>query len=1127
MAHVFRLHPGGNNNLDGWDASIKYDQNVINTIIDPSGATAKLPITSVPTPFASLELVRNAYKECSLNTKGTTIFHKLVSFSLDTLEIFFKFNQFSSLFEIIAWDAFAESARLSQSTIEEHSRLGHTLSLYLNQNSGTFNFDQGTVFYLLNYKNGPAPLNIVGGTSTTSLTVASANDLSYVNVPLSGNHHAFDSDTKKYRSLNERDFEFFKYVWTLSLQPNFSILFPEVYAYMQQCYKDETDYQKKQDLLAIQPIDIGYYEPLLVGAAKVSLPGNIWLGTHSSPSPASVSDFTILSDFGEKLPLVLPNEDGFFDPDMRYISSPWNRDVKAPYYDPAPMESRTLPDDGTTYPYLTADDIFQPYIIKTAFPIDPKAYFLAYLEDKSHSYLLPLKKEIFKYLSVETLRGKTKGMHPQNIFELRSLAGGGVEAVINIPVQKGKYITMRRRYLLTDEDPDVAHNKGIVVECNFDMYLFPSYHITSDLHTSTPQRVYLIDGDWRQVSKHFEYDVELLKSEKDFGKNLVQTKIQRADKNRNDGFSSKIFISEKEFDIIQVSNGSAFGMLIPKYEEVGFGTDTYEFAIDFGTTNTHVEYRVNNGAVVQPLEMHVSKSTILSMHPRTENFETLFRQKQLNMFIDGVYQEFMPAAFGSNEITGFPLRTNLCVAKQEGVGDGLRIKQTIGDYSVGFHYEKYNDFPNNRTLTNLKWLGDGSAQYVRSFLEELLLIIRSKVLMEGGSLANTKITWFYPISMESYRLSQLRDEWNELCEKYIGPNCQMQSVTESLAPFYYYKNSEGVNAAYRPVVLMDIGGGTTDFAVYQGNKPVFVSSVRFAGNSIYGDFPGFSMNMNGFYKRYCDKFRTLVASTSLKGIYENVVNNGISADFVSFLYSLEKNTDLKRKNIAISFSDTLKKDYPMKTSLLLFFTSEIYYLANMLKSRKIGTPAYLTISGTGSKVLDLLGGQSELEGLARIIFNDVIGDQGKVELKRVKNPKEITCKGGLNMKPADIVDDIDEYKYCYTASPSIEAKGAPYYLRNVDAKAASEVMRFYEGFVNYFFALNAKFSFEKKFGIQTQKDFARYKEILLEHAQEDLAAVIDLRRTEHDDPDAELEDSLFFFPMAGGINRLTAFIAEK
>ena len=99
MPHVYRLHTGGTQTLDGWDVSKQYGTNEINNIVDPSGATASLPITSVPTPFASFELARNAFENCgavnrngSNDIVGDSIYHKIVSFSLDTLEIFFNFK---------------------------------------------------------------------------------------------------------------------------------------------------------------------------------------------------------------------------------------------------------------------------------------------------------------------------------------------------------------------------------------------------------------------------------------------------------------------------------------------------------------------------------------------------------------------------------------------------------------------------------------------------------------------------------------------------------------------------------------------------------------------------------------------------------------------------------------------------------------------------------------------------------------------------------------------------------------------------------------------------------------------------------------------------------------------------
>ena len=43
MPHVYRLHTGGTQTLDGWDVSKQYGTNEINNIVDPSGATASLP----------------------------------------------------------------------------------------------------------------------------------------------------------------------------------------------------------------------------------------------------------------------------------------------------------------------------------------------------------------------------------------------------------------------------------------------------------------------------------------------------------------------------------------------------------------------------------------------------------------------------------------------------------------------------------------------------------------------------------------------------------------------------------------------------------------------------------------------------------------------------------------------------------------------------------------------------------------------------------------------------------------------------------------------------------------------------------------------------------------------------
>ena len=77
MAKVFRLHGFGSNTLKGWDQSQPYGTAVINDIQDPNGATCTKEITSIPSPFARMDLVKSAFKVVadSGQVDGETIYH--------------------------------------------------------------------------------------------------------------------------------------------------------------------------------------------------------------------------------------------------------------------------------------------------------------------------------------------------------------------------------------------------------------------------------------------------------------------------------------------------------------------------------------------------------------------------------------------------------------------------------------------------------------------------------------------------------------------------------------------------------------------------------------------------------------------------------------------------------------------------------------------------------------------------------------------------------------------------------------------------------------------------------------------------------------------------------------------
>ena len=111
---IFRLHKSANNTLRDWALSNVIGQIERDEILDPTGADAKNEITSIPSPFARIDLIKTAFNElnqiqqkskdnkCQL--EGNTIFHKMVSDTLDVAQLFFNYPKFQDKFEIIEWN---------------------------------------------------------------------------------------------------------------------------------------------------------------------------------------------------------------------------------------------------------------------------------------------------------------------------------------------------------------------------------------------------------------------------------------------------------------------------------------------------------------------------------------------------------------------------------------------------------------------------------------------------------------------------------------------------------------------------------------------------------------------------------------------------------------------------------------------------------------------------------------------------------------------------------------------------------------------------------------------------------------------------------------------------------------
>ena len=204
MAKVFRLFQ--DKNLQHWeDRGEAYGPSVIEKIPNPDGDFSKREPTSIPSPFARIDLVRTAYKYVvdKNELEGNTIYHKLISDCLDVGEMFFKIDSLGSRAQIKFWDKNIDLNTLKNSSNPRHKLYGETLDLFLKQDKETYNFDSLNRMFFLFYD-----FQIIGGTSPSTLFFTSANDLNFTNIQF-GNDILFDGDLKP---LYKRDPEYQKYL---------------------------------------------------------------------------------------------------------------------------------------------------------------------------------------------------------------------------------------------------------------------------------------------------------------------------------------------------------------------------------------------------------------------------------------------------------------------------------------------------------------------------------------------------------------------------------------------------------------------------------------------------------------------------------------------------------------------------------------------------------------------------------------------------------------------------------------------------------------------------------------------------------------------------------------------------
>lgn len=1150
MAHLFRINKTqgrSKSTIVDWSDSTTtpYDHGFVEKIQDTT--TTQKEITSIPSPFARIELVKEAFGKIvpesitKYKTKqevedllhGKTIYNKMVSDSLDVGQIFFSYPSMKDKIEIIVWNKDVCIGQLeSTDSKEPHKILGSTLRMFFDQDSkggDPYNFGKMKNIYILKYV-GPKQrtMHIIGATSPATLFFSTANDDSEISKNLCfGTDYAFDKD---YASLDQRDPEFIKYFFTLKYSdPEFSNNYPEVDKYLEAVFFVLKD-SMKAELNAIQNecfntangnyID-KHYEPLTIEVSPTSqmqVEVNGRFIHYKNINPTGNSDFEIQPTKANvpNKPLVLPVNNSNVYANMVYYGSPFGQNFKIPFVDNSNLANRRLPGLGIHFPYLTISDFLADKIVMLPSEVNSDYFFDGNFTSNNgikQGFLLPVNPLFFDYFTSEDLKGKSPS--GKNTFEIKEVASG-VEVCLRIPVKAGE-IEYKRIYTL-DVRADAANNRGAIVVApgDFDIGVFPpiKFNDVSEAH----YRIALLSD----FSLNKESSCSCHNSINGF---FAPDYVIRNVDTDGDTRSKVYFLDGVDFDCANISiltdqdgyEKRAMGIMIPKFKQ-RTGSSSFKFAIDLGTSNTHIEYTTGNNMMPQPFTFD------------EETPQLCLLCKPSDLIRNHIRGEFIPESIGDDAQCHFPMRTVLCIDKNNaGVNEkGTGAYVAFGNASPAFMYNnievgtKYNDF-----VPNLKWsrLDITNEERIRCYIESLFLMIRNKVIQEGGSLSQTQIKWFYPISMSNNKRGLFERVWATAYQKYFNRTGSPTAITESIAPYSFFQKTM---ASVTNIVTIDIGGETTDIVVADTKDVKLITSMRFAANAIFGsslisveDGP-----LNGIIKQFKDRFiNDLNGLGDLqKMLISKTFNDyGKSAEVASFLFSLSDNELVKQQGLQtqLDFNNALMRDGSQKIVFYIFFTAIMYHLANLMKNKGLAIPTNIAFSGNGSKVVSVLSPSKEsLELLTSKIFEIIYGeDVNNINLIiNSTNPKEATCKGGL-----------------FLDSQPISVNNAKSVLLGIDSSTMVSDQRYadvpllYDKVVNEVFKfmdfitllLPNKIKLGNEFGID-KKSIDLAKESFNKDLKTYIEKGVNLKLDSNDvNGEDIIEEPLFFYPIIGVINDLS------
>lgn len=1195
--YTFRIHKStAESERDGWQQSVelkKEDENTgINSIEDLiDGGNAGKIGTSIPTPFARIYLFKTAFDYVTSNQgrdrSKYNFYDQLVSQSLDLLQLIFERGKDEKL-KIYEWNGEAQLRALMNSTIREgHKVLGEALHMAIVRN------EKLRSIRLIEYDG-----VILGGTSPMTLTYTSPNATQLLSTPIFTNNKEQLFVERNVKHLNERSKDFQKYIYWLVQNDAFERDGSPLASFKE--YVKQWNLRFSQDEL--NNLEACYPElikPTNGGAdIRLSVYGDVVLRYNDTPINMDNSDFIMkpnIECYGNgPIPVVLPTDGDAAYEGWRYIANDaWKSFTTVAYYniENTRLEERLLPTNGaenqfTTnkYPWLTTDDFFESSIICLGFNLNKERFFFPSVQDHGAQFLLPIKKEYFKYFTLEDLR--------ENLTCEVNLGNNNIPKDISfklkIRLKNRPNITLNRKYTASaNGDFKIVDTDGV------SFGVFPFYRCPEAEDKKNEYSIYLygFSEDTQYANLNFyrqDKSQNALLHVNDDNTGHIRTATP-------DTGYSKIYNLRNEisnsFDIIEMilKKGSiSRGLAIPMWfvpNETNNDRKTI-ISVDFGTSNTYVSFSEKGSP--QPLSIEENEQQMVLLNDKSVKKGTVRRQYRdagafgQAQFMSQYLREFVPSVIGNqdciseDEFIEYPIKTATIEKLNFQPTDKLFLFSGI---SIGFNIDNEKtkvDSTIFKYVTNLKWNAeehkrrqdrDGKTEFnkdenrIKAFCDQTLWMVKNKLVMNGYS-SKGQMMYFYPDSMSKEGRAIFRKAWQESINDIFtkrGFEIELNEELESISPYYSLQAKYGSKiGGQKSIANIDIGGGTTDYFILDQSNieysnssngttsgKAYEASIFFAGDDLWGaTYPESTRDgnfqKNGFVYYMKDMVDACANKEEARKLYDSYDQNKRMADFSSFFFKNDK---------VFRFSDLISGNRKFRFVVFLHYASIIYHLVEILKVIKSKEPEFkypeiLTFTGKGSEYIKML---SEDENVIAQITTDLIKAFGikdfrTIDIIPIDNPKALTANGGIykmNSDPALKINLYDEE--AYGAKKLQTLTNTPYerigkiclglppksdgtkYRKSEVIKVSSQALQEFEKFAKAVFYSEELASSKKYFEFDIKDE--DYKKVM-EFAENSYG--IHAKRFFHNNvenaaADEELEESVFFFALKNTLIELSMY----